>query len=1191
MRRTIGCVAVLALIVAAGLTFSGLRGKQDEAAMPEGASASPETIKATEHDAMTAAKKTDRQIEVASARTERTSTYANPDGTYTREEHQQPIRVFRNGRWLPVDADIVKSGNGRLTPKATTMPVTFSGGGDEPLATLSRSGRSLSLTWPGPLPTPVVDGSRATYRNVLPDVDLVVNSDVNSFSHVLVVKTAEAAKHPSLREIALGVRTERMSLTVRDGRLVATDAGSGGTMFVAPQPTMWDSGVGANLGETLDPARYAPETSRQSPVGIKLTGDRLVLSPDAKMLADPALHYPIYIDPQWSSDYNSNRTLVDSGYPYNEYWDWAGRGNATDQRVGKCPRDTSVCNSSDVTRIFFIIPTSTYLGSDKQILQANFNVTLKWVENPTNAYGTQLWRTGGVDGATNWAYQPGGVNWDGGSYLGTTTSMGTQACGQIQRNLSMDATQAIREANANGWGATTFGMKSDTESSYRAMRRFCNDAFISVRYNKKPNVATNLTSDPGAGCVTGSSRPYVPRLPVLKATASDPDTTAEPLSVQFTVTWTPPGGGPQTHVGETVVKNGGEYEYNLANAGITIPENVVVSWKTDVSDWDGGTRLSWSGYSGSCEFILDATKPLGPDVDSPQYLPADAGDTTPACLTESSWHDGVGSYGSFTFDSASTDVTAYKYQFTGASGTSTLTSVSTIGGGPVTIQWRPSAYGPHTLTVYSVDGALQESAGASCVFGVTQGRSPIAEYALTDPAGSSQAVDSSDAANPATRGSGVTFGAEGPDGVLGGAATFDGSGNAYLTSAKVNKVNTAKPFTVSAWVKATTNTRYQTILSQDGVGEPGFSLGINGGSKKWFFHMPLSDVEANVGIWQVSSSSDVVVDKWTHLVAGFDPIADQIWLQVDKGTVVTAPNRSNWGSHGNLHIGRRTAKTGYTWNFQGSIASARVFDRWASADDAGYIRRVGRTGYWPLDEITTGTTKGYAADGVTVELAKALTVNGDTALRQPVETCDEELNCIIDPSDLMGGRNPYIDLDGSGDFLNSPAHLVGLKGSFTVAIRARLAPFCDAGEQTVLSQPGTNRSRFTLSCANNQWRAFFATGDDTGTGGITLLAEAASALPESESGIGQHIALTYDYDHQTATLYINGQVATTGTATGIPTWNGTFDGGIQVGRAQATGTTYGNYFSGDMDEIRVYSGVLTQDEIQLIASTTVVRDK
>ncbi|MFD0743247.1 hypothetical protein ACFQ1L_16705 [Phytohabitans flavus] len=125
------------------------------------------------------------------------------------------------------------------------------------------------------------------------------------------------------------------------------------------------------------------------------------------MLADPALRYPIYIDPQWSSDYNSNRTVVDSGYPNNEYWDWAGRGNATDQRVGKCPRDTSACDSSDVTRIFFIVPTSAYLGSDKQILQANFNVTLKAVENPTNAYGTQLWRTGGVDGGTNWGNQPG----------------------------------------------------------------------------------------------------------------------------------------------------------------------------------------------------------------------------------------------------------------------------------------------------------------------------------------------------------------------------------------------------------------------------------------------------------------------------------------------------------------------------------------------------------------------------------------------------------------------------------------------------------------------------------------------------------------------------------------------------------------------------------------------------------------
>ena len=70
------------------------------------------------------------------------------------------------------------------------------------------SGGSARVWWPRPLPRPVVSGSVALYRNVLPGVDLRLEATDEGYSDVLIVRDAAAAANPALRSL-----TERVQVT------------------------------------------------------------------------------------------------------------------------------------------------------------------------------------------------------------------------------------------------------------------------------------------------------------------------------------------------------------------------------------------------------------------------------------------------------------------------------------------------------------------------------------------------------------------------------------------------------------------------------------------------------------------------------------------------------------------------------------------------------------------------------------------------------------------------------------------------------------------------------------------------------------------------------------------------------------------------------------------------------------------
>ncbi|MER5883754.1 DNRLRE domain-containing protein [Streptomyces sp. NPDC001941] len=274
-RRPLAATAAVA-VAASVLTYAGLTGHQDGdgAARPGTHSAVP----LGETEAAGQARKSGRAVEATGLRTAYSTTWARPDGLFQRRIHASPIRARVDGVWKAIDTDLQRVAGG-WSPRATNVRTVFSAGSagratagsavpssDETgrasrttprrvsllpqastatgntIATLTVDGHDIVLTWPGTVPTPVIDGSRALYPEILPGADLVLTADDGGFAQLLVVKTRQAAADPRVARLAYGLSSPDLSfeLDPTTGIVSAVDSDDR-DVAESPTPLMWDS--------------------------------------------------------------------------------------------------------------------------------------------------------------------------------------------------------------------------------------------------------------------------------------------------------------------------------------------------------------------------------------------------------------------------------------------------------------------------------------------------------------------------------------------------------------------------------------------------------------------------------------------------------------------------------------------------------------------------------------------------------------------------------------------------------------------------------------------------------------------------------------------------------------------------------------------------------------------------------------
>jgi len=133
--------------------------------------------------------------EIVAERTERSTVFANPDGTKTaRQFSEHTFARNRDGAMVPIDTKLAPGSDRRLRP-AAAMDVSFAEqAADAQLATMTVApGLTAGFGLAGAAPVAgQVDGSRVVYPNVHPDADLIVTATPDGLKVELIVKSADS---------------------------------------------------------------------------------------------------------------------------------------------------------------------------------------------------------------------------------------------------------------------------------------------------------------------------------------------------------------------------------------------------------------------------------------------------------------------------------------------------------------------------------------------------------------------------------------------------------------------------------------------------------------------------------------------------------------------------------------------------------------------------------------------------------------------------------------------------------------------------------------------------------------------------------------------------------------------------------------------------------------------------------------
>ncbi|MFJ6199464.1 LamG-like jellyroll fold domain-containing protein [Micromonospora sp. NPDC092111] len=1126
---------------------------------------------------------------------------AQPDGHLQFESAVVPQRTRRaDGAWADVDLTLQQGEDGLLRPTASVADVAFSGGGDVPMVTLTRSGQEFQLSWSGSLPHPAVSGDSATYRDVLPEVDLVLRATHTGFTHVLVVRSADAAADSALRDLTLQVGGDVELSRVEDGSLRAV---AGTTLVAEAEPAvMWDSSaaslpVSQSQARQVSDAKAAGDSARTAKVATQVAEDGgLRLVPDTALLDSPGTVFPVYIDPAWSVSRSKWAYATSDGCTNTDY---------TYARVGYSPDGPCVGSRF---RSYFEFPTISGSVSLKGRHIESAYVQMKlfhsWSCTDTSAH---MYLTPVINATMKASFSAMKLK----TWLDSVAGHANKGAGcsdSPQADMYMNfngatVTSQTQAAATGGWPTMTVGFcacngDGQYETAQDRWKKFYPaNAKLVVDYDSIPGKPSGLQVA-GVSCPTSGAVTIGTVNPTFSAVYPDADS-GQTLTGSYEWIEVPSGGMSTVTATYPSRKTGPPTAPASANGRATTAAVAAVgnrNYAFRVTAVDPAPYSRWSGWSAWCQFSIDTSVPPAPTV---TY------GTVP----------GPGQAITFTLSSTTTDVTKFRYSWTGPPGT------------------------PHTLRSYAGDGAGSFSSSSTTPPGLWDTDGTVLSPGDLSGDGKPDVIyrRSGDASLYLARGNGMGGFLAEPELLDAGnwsaaqylfsPGDFNGDGKPdliYRDRATQNLfmrrgtatggVESSSVQIGSAWSAATwifspgdfsgdgkPDVLYRksdgSLVMVRGNGTGGWVTGVSetigtgwNGAALFGLGDFSGDGKTDV-LSRINATGEVRLTRgngtggWldaTGITKGTIPSGGAIFVPGDfsgdgkKDIVATIPAAPNYGELTATGTTTKTATvTLNTYKYGKNILWTRAIDATGNLGNTGTVeitvpRRASAVARWGLESYPGRTQVEALADSQ--ELFGDTDGSGPLTNNTPLSAAN--LNWPADVH-LMSGQSAAFN--GASSAASTTGPVISTADSFSVAAWVRLAAV-PTTETKVATQEGTDAAGFEFGVRQEgsplkpYWS--FLMKDSSAQSSTTRRAIAATPITSADVDRWVHLAGVYDKLAGKLRLYVNGALVDDEDRAVTP-WQAA--GRFTVGRGYSGGAA-GNWWNGNIADMQVFNRVLVNDD-------------